>query len=159
MDLVSLVVWMFLIGFLFMSMLILARILFSRKKAKVLHQLSGDTFALLNGEIKFNKLNVKNYKFDLHGIKSYMLRTATGFKPFFITSHTRNRPLQIKGDWLESEKLPPSTIQSMGKIEALNFLIKSSMGRLNLTTIIFSVMAFVIGLLLGIVGMSTMGGA
>lgn len=153
MDLLTLVVWMFLIGFLFVSIIIFARIYLGRKKSRVLHQLSADTFAWLKGEVKFNKLHVKDAKFDLTNVKAYMVRSATGFKPFYITSYGRNRPLQVKGDYLVAEKLSPKIVQDMGKVEALGYLIKASVGRLNRTTIIFSVMAFIMGLLLGIVAM------
>lgn len=156
MDLVTLVVWMFLIGFLFLSLVVFLRIYIERRKSRVLHQLSEDTFAWISGEVKHNKLNVKNAKFDLTNVKAYQVRTATGFKPLYITSYGRNRPLQVKGDFLDAEKLSPDLVKSMGKIEALDFLVKATVGKVNRTTIVFSIMAFVIGLLLGIVAVKVM---
>ena len=156
MDLFTLVIWMFLLGFLFLALVVFARIYVGRKKSKVIHQLSEDTFAWLSGEVRHNKLVVKDAKFDLTNCKAYQIRTATGFKPLYITSYGRNRPLQVKGDYLEAEQLSPAIVKGMGNIEALGFLVKASVGKMNRTTIVFSIMAFAIGLLLGIVAMKVM---
>jgi len=156
MDLFTLIIWMTLIGFMFIAVIIFARIYAGRNKSKVMHQLSEDTFAWLNGEVKHNKLVVKDAKFDLTDVKAYQIRTATGFKPLYITSYGKNRPLQVDGDSLKSDDLSPQTIKDMGNIEALGFLVRASVGKINRSTIVFSVMAFVMGLLLGIVAIKVM---
>ena len=149
MDIVEFVLFMVLIGITFVSIIILLRMVKDRDRSKVLHQLSDKTFAMISGTVKGNKLEAKNLKFDLVDIEVYNLRTLWGFKPFYVTSHGRNRPLQIKGGFLTSDDLDPETVKALGKIETLKQLISAKVrgGQSSRAIIAVSVMMYIMGLL------------
>ena len=151
-TLLDFVVPLLLFSFTFVFFIVFVMVYLGREKSKVLHQLSDGTFAMASGSVDKNKLFVKKLKFDLEDIKVYIIRTLFGYKPLYITSWGRSKPLQIKEGYLEAEKLTPDQIKSMGELESLKQLFTAkvrSAGGMNRITVIFSVMAFVMGTLLG----------
>jgi hypothetical protein len=151
-DIGTVVIWAVLIGFSTIILVLLGRILIDRNKSRVLHQLSDGTFALIAGEVEKNKLKAKNKTWDLKDIRVYNLRTMFGFKPFYITTHGRNKPLQIKGDFLESEELTPEQVRGLGELSVFDSLIKAKIRGAQSSRMIIaaSIMSFMVGLLLAL---------
>lgn len=149
-DIWTIVIWAVMIGMMMLCLIILLRIIKDRDKSRVLHQLSDGTFAIITGSVKDNKLKAKNKKFDLKDIRVYALRTFFGFKPFYITSHGRNKPLQIEGQFLKSEELTPNQVKELGELSILDKLLQAKVrgGKSDKVIIAVAIMSFIMGVLL-----------